>query len=71
MDIVSDNLPAIEIVKKAIITILGKFNKTNIIELCPTLGVKSIESALKKLTDNGLIEKHSAGKNTFYTRKNI
>lgn len=71
VDIVSDNLPAIEIVKKAIITILGKFNKTNIIELCPTLGVKSIESALKKLTDNGLIEKHSAGKNTFYTRKNI
>ena len=71
VDIVSDNLPAIEIVKKAISTIIGKFNKTKIIELCPTLGVKSIESALKKLIDSDLIEKHGTGKSTFYTRKNI
>lgn len=71
VDIVSDNLPAIEIVKKAISAILGKFNKTKIIELCPTLGVKSIESALKKLVDSDLIEKHGTGKSTFYTRKNI
>lgn len=71
VEIVSDNLPAIEIVKKAVCTIIGKFNKAKIIELCPTLGVKSIESALKKLVDNDLIEKHGTGKSTFYTRKNI
>lgn len=71
VNIVSDNLTAIEIVKKAICTIIGKFNKTKIIELCPTLGVKSIESALKKLADNDLIEKHGTSKGTFYTRKNI
>ena len=71
VDIVSNNLPAIEIIKKAIVKIIGKFNKTKIIELCPTLGVKSIESALKKLADSDLIEKHGTGKSTFYTRKNI
>ena len=70
-NLVSDNLPSIEVVKKAISTILGKFNKAKLVEICPTLGVKSIEAALKKLTDAGLIDKHGAGKNTFYTRKNI
>ena len=71
VDILSDKLPAIEVVKKAITTILGKFNKTKLIELCPSISVKSIESALKKLADNSLIEKHGTGKSTFYTRKNI
>ena len=71
VDIVSDKLPAIEVVKKAITTILGKFNKTKLIELCPSISVKSIEGALKKLTDGNLIEKHGVGKSTFYTRKNM
>ena len=71
VDVVGDNLPAIKVVENAICTIIGKFNKTKLIELCPTLSVKSIESALKKLTDSNLIEKHGTGKSTFYTRKNI
>ena len=66
-----NNPPAIEIVKNAICSIIGKFNKTKLIELCPTISVKSIESSLKKLIDNNLIEKHGSGKSTFYTRKNI
>ena len=57
-------------VKKAISGIIGKFNKAKLIELCPTLSTKSIESALKKLADDNLIEKHGSGKNTFYTIKN-
>ena len=69
--LVSDKLPAIEIVKKAITTIVGKFNKTKLIELCPSISVKSIEGALKKLTDSNMIEKHGMGKSTFYTRKSI
>ena len=71
VDIVSDKLPAVEVVKKAITKIVGKFNKTKLIELCPGISVKSIESALKKLIDSDFIEKHGAGKSTFYTRKNI
>ena len=71
VEIISDNLPAIEVVKKAITNILGVFNKSKLMELCPTLSVKSIESCLKKLIDNNIIEKHGTGKKTFYTRKNI
>ena len=71
VDVVSEKLPAIEIVKKAIAKTIGKFNKAKLVELCPSLSVKSIESVLKTLTDNNLIEKHGTGKSTFYTRKNI
>ena len=71
VDIVGNNLTAVEIVEKAIRNIIGKFNKTKLVELCPTLSVKSIESALKKLTDGNLIEKHGSGKSTFYIRKKI
>ena len=35
----------------------------------PKLSTKSIESALKKLADDNLIEKHGSGKSTFYTVK--
>lgn len=69
VDGVLGNLTAIEIVKKVICNIIGKFNKATLIELCPTLGIKSIESSLKKLVDSGYIEKHGSGKSTFYTRK--
>lgn len=71
VEIVFENLPAIEIVKKTIISIVGKFNKTKIVELCPNISVKSVEKALKNLVDNSFIEKFGTGKNTFYTRKNI
>jgi predicted transcriptional regulator len=67
VDVVADKLPAIDMVKKAIGSIIGKFNKAKLIELCPTLSTKSIESALKKLADDNLIEKHGSGKSTFYT----
>ncbi len=70
-NLTSNKLPATEIVKKAIDTIVGKFNKAKIIELCPNISVKSIENALKTLVSDNLIEKHGKGKSTFYTRKNI
>ena len=66
--IVSLKVPAIEMVKKAISTIIGKFTKSQIAELCPSLSVKSVESALQKLTNEGKIKKCGIGKNTFYIR---
>lgn len=66
-----NHLQAIQIVENAIRSIIGKFNKTKLVELCPSISVKSIESSLKKLTDNNSIEKHGSGKSTFYIRKNI
>lgn len=70
VDIVSDRVSALDMVKKAISNLIGKFTKTLIAELCPSLSVKSIESSLKKLADENVIEKHGSGKNTFYTLKN-
>lgn len=70
VDIVSDKVSALAMVKKAISNLIGKFTKTQIAELCPSLSVKSIESSLKKLADENIIEKHGSGKNTFYTLKN-
>lgn len=71
VDSVSNNLPAINIVKNAITLIIGRFNKATLVNMCPSISVKSIESCLKILLDTDLIEKHGTGKNTFYTRKNI
>ena len=70
VDIVSDRVSALAMVKKVISNLIGKFTKTQIAELCPSLSVKSIESSLKKLADENVIEKHGSGKNTFYTLKN-
>lgn len=70
VDIVSDRVSALAMVKKAISNLIGKFTKTQVAELCPSLSVKSIESSLKKLADENVIEKHGSGKNTFYTLKN-
>lgn len=69
IDFVSDKLPALDIVKKAVDTILGKFSKMQIVELCPTLSNSSIEQSLKKLCENNNIEKLGKGKNTFYVKR--
>lgn len=71
VEIISSKVSAIEIVKKAISTVIGKFTKSQMVELCPSLSVKSIESALKRLTDEGTIKKCGTGKNTFYIRNEI
>lgn len=68
VSMVSLKVPAIKMVEKAISTIIGKFTKSTIIELCPSLSVKSIESALKKLAIEEQIKKCGAGKNTFYIK---
>ena len=68
VEIVSSKVSAIEMVKKAISTIIGKFKKSQIAELCPSVSVKSIESALKKLANEGKIKKCGTGKNTFYIK---
>ena len=66
VEIVSSKASAIKMVMKAISTIIGKFTKSQIAELCPSLSVKSIEGALKKLANEEKIKKCGTGKNTFY-----
>ena len=68
MDIVSDSSSAMEMVKKAIKTKIGKFTKTDIVALCPSISASSVENSLKKLSRSGEITKHGRGRTTFYTR---
>ena len=69
IDLVSKKLSAKEMVEEAIKAKLGKFTKTDIMELCPSIGSSSVESSLKQLCEEGLIEKHGGGRSTYYTHK--
>ena len=59
---------SLDTVKNAIQNRLGKFTKKDILELCPSLSASTVERHLKKLTAEGYISKHGAGKNTFYVK---
>lgn len=66
--IVGEKLPAVDIVRKATLTKIGKFTKRDIIELCPSLSLSSVEGSLRKLVQAGEIKKDGVGKGTFYYR---
>ena len=68
LELVGAKAPAVEVVRRAVESRLGKFTKTDILELCPTLGKTSVESSLKKLVDQGILVQHGKGRATFYTR---
>ena len=69
IDIITTKTTSLDIVRKAIAGILGKFTKADIVKLCPHLSVKIIEKSLKVLTDLGEIQKHGSARATFYTKK--
>ena len=58
-----------ETIEKAVNSQLGKFTKSDIIELCYEIGRASVENELKKLCDDGIIEKHGGGRSVFYSPK--
>ncbi|HIR93798.1 MAG TPA: Fic family protein [Candidatus Egerieimonas intestinavium] len=66
--IVENKLPAIDMVRLATQNKIGKFNKQDIRELCPTLSVSSIEGALRKLVQSGELKREGSGKSTCYIR---
>ena len=57
-------------VRRATLKKIGRFNKQDIRELCPTLSDSSIEGALRKLVDSGELKREGNGKNTCYFRLN-
>ena len=57
-----------DIVKACISERIGKFSKQEILALCPSLGSSSVESALKKLVDEGYIIRIGSGRKTLYVR---
>lgn len=68
MSLVETKLPALEMVRRASQNKIGRFNKQDIRELCPTLSDSSIEGALRKLVAAGELKKEGKGKNTYYFR---
>lgn len=70
MSLVEVKLSALEMVSRASKYKIGKFNKQDIRELCPTLSDSSIEGALRKLSASGELKKEGKGKNTFYYKLN-
>lgn len=68
--LVEGKTSAIDLVKNAVNNTIGKFTKSDIMELVPSIGKTSIENSLKTLMDEGIIGREGKGKATFYFRKN-
>ena len=68
IELVSEKLPAKEMVRRAVYSKIGKLSKSDIAELCPSIGIKSVELALKQLVEEGVLLKKGAGRATFYVR---
>ena len=66
--LVEESLPALPTVRKATEQKIGRFTKQDIRELCPALSVSSIESALRKLVNDGEIKREGSGRSTCYYR---
>ena len=58
--LVQEKLPALEMVRMASKSKIGRFNKQDIRELCPTLSDSSIEGALRKLVAAGELKRERA-----------
>lgn len=69
VSLVSEKLPATEMIRRAAYDKIGKFTKNDMMELCPSLAKSTIENALKKLVEQGVIVRHGSGRSTFYTRR--
>ncbi len=58
-----------DIVKHYAQTKIGTFTKQDALIACPSLGSSSVEAALKKLVNDGTIERLGSGRKTHYVRK--
>lgn len=66
--IVEDKLSAVEMVRKATSQKIGRFSKQDILELCPSLSISSIEGSLRKLVEEGELRREGVGRSTKYIR---
>ena len=66
--LVETKQPAIEMIKQASLNKIGRFNKQDIRELCPTLSDSTIEKAFRDLISLGELKKEGKGKSTCYYR---
>ena len=57
-----------DIVKVCVSERLGRFTKQDVLVSCPSLGSSSVESALKKLVEEGFLTRIGSGRKTQYVR---
>ena len=70
MSLVSEKLSALEMVRRATQNKIGRFNKQDIREMCPSLSDSSIEGGLRKLIENSELKKEGKGRSVCYYRLN-
>ena len=68
VDLLKDKTLAIDKIRLAINSLIGKFTKNDILELIPSLSSTSIERSLKELCNLKEIKKEGIGKSTFYIK---
>jgi len=66
--IVEEKLSAIEMVRKAAGMKIGRFSKRDVMELCPSLSISSVEGSLRKLVASGELKREGQGKSIRYIR---
>lgn len=66
VNMVGEKLSAREMVERAVKQKIGKFTKSDIMELCPEIGRGSVENMLKAMCEEGLIKKEGKGRATYY-----
>ncbi|MDO4502594.1 MAG: Fic family protein [Coriobacteriia bacterium] len=57
-----------EVVRRYVAGKLGLFSKADVLEARPTLGSSSVESALKRLVDDGVLVRVGSGRSTRYAQ---
>jgi len=68
VSLVSDAESSEDIVRNAVQNMIGKFTKSDLRMLIPSVGEKTLELYVKRLCDKGEIEKHGTGRSTYYVR---
>lgn len=66
--IVETKRSALDMVRLATQTKIGRFTKQDIRELCPSLSISSVEGALRKMVVLGELKREGSGKSTGYYR---
>ena len=69
IEIIDIKEPAIEQVRAAVYKKIGKFTKSEIMEMCPKLGRASVENSLTALVNEDVLERRGRGRGTYYVRK--
>lgn len=66
VDLIGEKQSAREIVEKVVKSKIGKFTKTDILEMCPMISKASVEKSLKEMCDEGLIRMEGKGRASYY-----